>query len=450
MKKGLAFSLIILVGVAAFVVGFSWGKDFWLFRKPTTITPTIDGVINKKEWRRASHYNIPFYLDVNNTVDPIVSKKNVDGWNYISVGEDSNYYYIALDLCSDRTNNPDGEWISFFLANRFPEIYYSALAFESMVDHGYEYIFYNVSSDKPFDYELNTGFFTTNYYDIPIIPEVDQMDLIFGESSSTYLDFWSEDNTFFEITAQNVSARPGWSAGYFVDLEFAVNISSKFPDVNASDFMSAMTDFKLDLTMSANLTSYPSNHLHCAEKFYFAVLEHGGTPPNISDSMSYFNDPITLKFHANTSQDLTVDFDHTTINTTNGMFYFTLHGYNELNATYPTAYKLNIDKLTFRIRTMRLYTIFRNTISNGNYDLAYSFGPSANCPEPHRMFEFRISKSEFPTFPEDYLYIIVAGYGTMSLANTNYWSYPGGIYFNPILGPPNDLPLFLKLDMSHT
>jgi len=449
MKKGLAISLIFIIGASAFFLGFYFGKDFWLVRKPIKITPTIDGIIDEKEWRRAPYYNIPFYLDVDNTIDPNVNKSNVDGWNYLSVAEDDSYYYVALDLCSDRTNNPDGEWISFFLANRLPEIDYSKLAFVTLADYGFEYIYYNVSAGKPFDYQFSSGWFTYTYYDIPILPEVDQMDLIYGESSSTYLDFWNMDDTPFTITSENVTGRTNWMDGEYIDWTFGVNISSKFPEKNITQFLADMNDLKLELVVTADLIADPINNLGNASTFYLAVAEHGGTPPNISDSLGFLSNPNEISFLPNEYVDVFVDLEHTNVNTTTGMFYFTIHGFNEFNTTYPTNYKLFIDKMALRIRTTSIITLIDNSIEAGNYDIAYTFGSSVNCPEPHRMFEFKIAKSEFPVYEEeDVLYLFVAGYGTMSLLGTNYWAYPGSSNDNPFFNPPLSNNNFLKLDMS--
>ncbi|MHA1503535.1 MAG: hypothetical protein ACTSSB_17025, partial [Candidatus Heimdallarchaeota archaeon] len=192
MKKIIAAIAVILVVSGSFLMlGFLWGNDFQFTDKPKQITPTLDGVINHKEWKRANYYNIPFYLDVDNSIDPVEGKRNVDGWNYLSVGEDDNYYFVALDLCSDRTNNLDGEWISYFMANRMPEISSSKLAFQSLVDYGYEYLYYNVSGDVPYNNSVNSFPFTTNFNDIPFVPEYDYMEVLYGETSDNYLDFWS-------------------------------------------------------------------------------------------------------------------------------------------------------------------------------------------------------------------------------------------------------------------
>ena len=113
---GIIFALILAGG--AFFVGWFYANDWQFSDDPRQLTPIIDGIIGKQEWIRSSYHNIPFYLDVDNDLDTLVNKSNVDGWNYLSVAEDADFYYFAVDLCSDRTNNMDGEWFSVHLANR--------------------------------------------------------------------------------------------------------------------------------------------------------------------------------------------------------------------------------------------------------------------------------------------------------------------------------------------
>jgi hypothetical protein len=66
------------------------------------------------------------------------------------------------------------------------------------------------------------------------------------------------------------------------------------------------------------------------------------------------------------------------------------------------------------------------------------------------MFEFSIAKSEFPEMPDDKLYVMVGGYGTMSLVGTNYWAYPGDNNNNPLVNFPEHMSDFVCLDMSST
>ncbi|TFG17600.1 MAG: hypothetical protein EU530_10370, partial [Promethearchaeota archaeon] len=268
-SKALAVvGVILLVGAAGFI-GWLWGNDWMFSSNPKQSTPNLDGVIEKREWARAA-YTIPFYLDVDNTVDSTVGKPNIDGWNYMYVTEDANNYYIGLDLCSDRTNNKEGEWISFQLANRLPDTTGSKLAFQSLEDIGYEYLFYNVSDDTVFSHQYEPGIGATSYYDIPIVPEIDTMTILRGDVSGDHYDFWVEyDSKNLIANSMHYESSGVWLAGDFVDIHFAVNITEKLPDEEISTFLSGMTDMDLRIRLQSNLTSNPAGHFGIPTQYYF-------------------------------------------------------------------------------------------------------------------------------------------------------------------------------------
>ena len=448
----LAISLAIVVSGGAFFIGWLFGNDWQFSDKPKLITPTIDGVIEKREWIRAP-YSIPFYLDVDNTIDITEGKANVDGWNYMYVAEDEQNYYIALDLCSDRTNNKEGEWIGFHVANRLPDITTeSNLALYSLEDYGYEYFFYNVSEETVFDYAYTSSVGSITYNDLPFFPERDTISILRGSTIGNFYDFWTDyDTKNYTGSSLHYDMNPYWMAGDYLDIQFAVNITEKLPDEEISTFLSSITDMDLRYRMSSNLTSDPAGHMGIAEEFSCSVYEHGGMPGVLNDP-SFNADPNNLPFPANMIVSGAVDLNHNNINATNGMFYFTIHCENDENATDPTAFNLKIDKLSLRITsTQEIETIVGNTIASGNYEIAYSYGSSENCEEDHRMFEFKIAKSEFPALDDEMLYISACGYGTMAFVGSNYWLYPMyGVPSNPIFSSLDEVNDFLPLDMSIT
>jgi hypothetical protein len=450
-KKATAVIVIIVIASGATLfLGYLWGNDFQLSDKPKEITPTIDGVIEDREWRRATHYNIPFYLDVDNTLDTEEGKRNVDGWNYISVGEDATNYYIALDLCSDRTNNLEDEWIAFFLSNRMPDIFYSRLALNSLQDYGLEYLFYNVSGNKPYNYSFDDGFFPTSSYDIPILPENDIVDVILGNTTSSIYDFWNgNDGKTYSITSYQTDPGANWIEGHYASILFGINVTKKFPEMETAQFLSDLSDMDLYYFMTANITANPLDHADYAERFYCTIAEHGPSAPPF-DSPGYLLDYNHINFQNDTFTSGSVDLDHSNINGTDGMFYFTLHCYNELNNTDSAFYEVFIDRLSLKLTTTSIQTLIDNTITEGNYNLKWTYGSSDNCANNHRMFEFSIAKSEFPEMPDDKLYVMVGGYGTMSLVGTNYWAYPGDNNNNPLVNFPEHMSDFVCLDMSST
>ncbi len=454
---GIVLALILAGGT--FFLGWYYAND-WQFGKPppidtspTLITPTIDGIIGESEWLRSSYYNIPFYLDIDNEPDA-ANISNVDGWNYISVAEDNESYYIALDLCSDRTNNKEGEWLAYHLANRLPDTMNSKLAFYALEDFGYEYLFYNVSEDDVFDTEMFYGGGTDNYYDIPIDPLIDSIEVFRGNTSGDFYDFWTiGDNKNFTGTSSYfpTNATSGWLEGEFLDIQFGVDIDEKLPDIDLSTFMTSLSDMDLRIRMRSSLVSDPIGHGGIADEYYFSVLEHGGSRVDMSNAAAFYTNVNELTFSADTDLNLIVDLDHTTIDPTTGMFYFSIHCWNDEDLVDPTDFEIYIDKLSLKFTTDYVSNIVGKSIANSNFDIAYDFNSSVNCNESHRMFEFKVAKAEFPTLDDEFLYLNFAGYGTMAMEGTNYWMQPNaGFPLPPIISSIADKRQFMTFDMSIT
>ncbi len=445
---GIIFGLILVGG--AFFMGWFYASDWQFSDDPQQLTPVIDGIIGKQEWKRSSYNNIPFYLDVDNELDTLVNKSNVDGWNYLSVAEDEDFYYFAVDLCSDRTNNMDGEWFSAHLANRLPDAEYSKLAFYALEDYGYEYLFYNVSEDSVFDNDYYMYGGSSDYYDIPIVPDYDSMEVFRGNTTGDMYDFWTDyDDLNITATSKYYVNDTHWLSGQFLDIHFGIDVFEKFPDVNVTAFTSSLSDMELRLVLKSNLTADPM-HSSEADEFYCSVTEHGGIPGDMNAD-GFLNYTQVLPFSADIVSHKTVDLNYSRINPSTGMFYFSIHCWNEVNASYPTNFELQIDKLSLKFRTQSLGSVIGTTIGSGNYDIAYSYGPSENCPEDHRMFEFKIAKAEFPVLENDLLYLNIAGYGTMAMMGTNFWMHPiYGYPAPPLYSSIIDKGQFLTLDMSIT
>ncbi len=445
---GILFTLILAGG--AFFVGWYYANDWQFSNDPQQITPVIDGIIEKNEWIRSSYNNIPFYLDVDNELDPVENKTNVDGWNYLSVGEDADYYYVAVDLCSDRTNNKNGEWFALNLANRLPDTTYSKLAFYALEDFGYEFFYYNVSDDSVFEDELYTYFPHQIHYDIPIVPETDILEVFRGNITGDFYDIWGDyDDMNITATSRFYTNDSNWLAGNFLDIHFGVNILEKFPDVNITAFTSTLIDMELVYKLQSNLTADPS-HFFEADKFHCSIAEHGGEPGDM-DSGYFLNNYTPISFNDNIYSIGSVDLNHTNYNPSTGMFYFSIHCWNEVNASHSTGYELQIDKLNLKFTSYALGYVVGNSIASGNYEIAYSYGPSENSPEDHRMFEFKIAKAEFPTLDDEFLYLNIAGYGTLAMEGTNFWMYPmNGDPMPPVQSSITDYRQFAKFDMSIT
>lgn len=85
---------IIIVPTILYAKGFENGR-YQHFSQTSFIDPIIDGNIETDVWRYSDLYNYPQYSIFNSSID------NADsGWNYLSVGQNQYYLYIALDLTS--------------------------------------------------------------------------------------------------------------------------------------------------------------------------------------------------------------------------------------------------------------------------------------------------------------------------------------------------------------
>ena len=396
-NKIIAVSIIVLVGGVGFMFGWLSANDWFFSKNPKQITPDLDGVIEKREWMKSSYYNIPFYLDVNNTIDPFVDSANIDGWNYLSLAEDEENYYIGIDLCSDQTNNPEGEWLAVALANRMPQLSNAKLGFYAIEDYGLEYLMYNVSTDSVVGDEIIFDFGSGNYNDIPFVPEYDSYNLVKGSMEGDYLDFWyAEEDDVLTLKSEYYVNDTYNNNSDIVAVDFAVNVTEKFPQFNSSEFLASINNFDLKIKLTANISGNNGQNLDYAEYFSFRIAEHGPMAVDYSD-MNYLSGINNIDFSNEDFSVGTADFDFNSINSSNGMFYFSIYAWNNFNATDPTAFEIYIDQLEFKINTNLDFDTTRGTsLDAGNYDVKYSFGSSEMCVEAHRMYEIRISKSEYP------------------------------------------------------
>jgi hypothetical protein len=397
--------------------------------------PTIDGDYKEDEWSMMKHYNYPFWLDVNNTIDPECGIANVDGWNYISVGADDNYYYIGLDLCSDRTNNTNGEWIAYYLANRLPEFgmtgYSANFPMHAMRDAGGEWIDYDVENESEFNRSIDIKPFNVYHGDIPIVEPHDNVTLRSGSTTDGYTEYWTSDDINYTMKSETGSdiynGIAGIMTGEQVTWEIAINVSSKFPRGYESLFLGNMTTLDVDIEIGGNLTSV--DHLMFSQNTtadeIVVWLQANTMYKNVSDP-TFVNgaNGHWVPFNANDESIHSLTFNPSIVNSTTGMLYLTLVCYNELNSTNATAFEIYVDKFTLAMNTRGYGDYHDTTVNSSNYDLAWSFGTSPNCGVLHRMFELRVSRSEFPVTTNDELYLFIAGYGTMAFEDVDYWIYP--------------------------
>ena len=103
------------------------------------------------------------------------------------------------------------------------------------------------------------------------------------------------------------------------------------------------------------------------------------------------------------------------------IFKFSLFG----NNTNP--FINNLDELNFKLflnNSNWAGLVGRPVSSIKNYQIEWGFGVSPGNSTEHRMFEISIPKSELEHYKSNKeLGIVVAGYGTLAIVDTNWWCF---------------------------
>jgi len=347
----------------------------------------LDGTIREGEWLNAD-INKSFYLDVDNTPDA-EGDINVDGNNTIYIGQDAQNIYIALDLCGDRSNLSAGEWIGvwFNFNNRSFENYYDWFNY---LGNGTESLVQDVDNQKIWKY-----YSSVIGDEFEELKNDDSYSLINGFSDSDNIHFLSYTGKDFNITSELIES----SYKYRMDFSFKI-ISDIAILPNSSDVLDA---FKIRIQSFSNV-SIDNNKL---------AIWNGENFPDLGNS-----DQVKT---INTGTSLTFDvINYGLGNLTNdNEIKFSLLGNN------TNAFKYSIHSLRFILtanKTNQPADIDYPYTSLQNQEIKWSFGPSPENATNHRMFEIRISKTEFKQYdPNKGISIIVGGYGTLAFPNTNYW-----------------------------
>lgn len=351
----------------------------------------IDGVINESEWSGAD-WKIDFYLDVDNTPD-FNGKINVDGENVLYLGEDLNNLYLALDLCSDRSDNETDEWIGVWLntANRTFDNYYDWVTF---FDNGVETLMHDVEENQPWEYySEDIGIYTGHISDdTEITPTYGKFN-----GSADYLYYWWTAD-FVNITSETV----GVDDIYWVN--FSVDLSKWYP---FQDEINAIKRIQIRVG---------TQHSVVINEQKLILWNSDGTLPPLNDPLQVISlnnqNSYLLELHDYGLANLTVD----------NKLQFSLFANNS------SPFNTVLERLDFNV-----YRNFTNMAGHvwvphstvNSYQLDMSFGASPNNATDHRMFEFSIPKTELEHYDSnEELGIIVGGYGTLGYINgSNFWVF---------------------------
>ncbi|MFW9767664.1 MAG: hypothetical protein ACFFF9_14625 [Candidatus Thorarchaeota archaeon] len=346
---------------------------------------SIDGSISGGEWESAAH-KVEWFMDA----DP----ENSDGYNYMYLDEDDNSLYIALDLCSDQTNNETGEWIGVWLNTNMTEVnngpYESPRDWEAALDRGMESFVFDVDNNETMEFfheSYNTAYFHNPVNFVAVNGSLE------GESSDT----WSKDSVYLNATSVFNGTH------YLTRVDIPIDFSTFFP-VFEELFLDHVRYLRLDYNFQHNTT--------LSEHFLSVSDLDGNLNPSIVKSLGTGTgviDSSVVLFPENFTSPSEVILS--------------------LNGIGAAPFKTSYDFLRIDLRVDSVNNIAEHTVlpysSILSYNIDWSFGPSENNATEHRQFEIKIPKSELEGYEDNSdLGIIVGGYGTLiSFPNTHNWVF---------------------------
>ena len=385
----LLFFLVFLMSMSIFSVGLSAQVP-----KTSSSAPmkniVVDGVINETEWADGD-WKVKFYLDI----DEVFNPPDKDGANYLYLGEDPTNFYIGLDLCSDQTGDPTDEWVGVWI-NVNNRTFNNITTWASYLDNGAESLLHDVENDNVYPYFRNEYGLLHGGLDVN---NEGEYNAVYGTTQGNYTLFHWDPIPYFNITSS-------LSAGnHLTQLDFSVDIKewfTLFPEIYAEN----VYEMRIQLESRTNTTITDNKIV-----FWY------------NDGTMNSNDPLQTRTLNTGTSFLQETFDYGPANLSSEyIMKFSIIGNN--TAPFMTQYEY----IEFVIGNNRSNThngALTNPYSSvANYDIEWSFGPSANNASDHRMFEIRIPKTELEHYNADEeIGIIVGGYGTMSFPNEVFWVF---------------------------
>ncbi|MHA2359467.1 MAG: hypothetical protein ACXAB5_04285 [Candidatus Thorarchaeota archaeon] len=350
----------------------------------------IDGNLSVDEWSDAVH-KVQWYMDAD--------ASNSDGYNYMYLDEDPYNLYIALDLCSDQTNDSTGEWVGLWLNTNETDIYNpewaTPIEWAEALDKGIESLLHDVDTDLTIEYftDLGPSVATTLY------PE--EWIAVKGTADGNPDDIWYDDNTYVKMTSE-------YNGTHYV---YRLDVDTDFYDLFPV-FQELYNEhvLKVDFILL-------SQHNDTIDEHFLSV----------SDDQGNLNPDIKIPLGIGTSEyyNLTEIFRENFTSSSNVRL--------SMNGANSAPFNTSIDFLRVPVYTNERTHIAQNSVlpyaSIRNYDIAWAFGPTENNASDHRSFEIKIPKSELEGYEMDTdLGIIAGGYGTLaSWPGTHRWVLAGSI-----------------------
>ncbi|MCE7734662.1 MAG: hypothetical protein GPJ54_07290 [Candidatus Heimdallarchaeota archaeon] len=381
----------------------------------------IDGNID--EWLNPVAID-EFYLDLDNSGDP----NNLDGNNYLYVDEDPENLYIALDLPSDQTNDTNGEWISLAL-NTNTSFTDSWSNWADNFNKGSESLVYDVDNNQvwdPFGSFSTTQLYLGDAPDANVNAEYGSIVYRSNGGMADYSQIYSDPlyNYWVNQTSEPVASEHWSKIDFNFNLTRLVTVGADASVYTTNELLKLMDNFSLSINLRHNVSVLSSE----AKMWY----------PDGSHSFSGYSRDILL--NTNTSfTSFDIPFDKAIMD--EKVFRFSLFTRNDV------AFKTIVDLFTIKYDRPSDNPPYPPNNGYGddkigqssikNFEIAFNFTSSENNASDHRIFEFKIPKSELEGYNSDSdLGIYVGGYGTASFVGSNYWAYDG---INPV---PDDVYSF--------
>lgn len=349
---------------------------------------TVDGSLLTGEWDAAAYVE-EWYIDAD--VD------NTDGYNYMYLAEDANYLYVALDLCSDTTNDGTGEWVGVWLNTNQTQFCYETweepTEWAAALNNGAESLVYDVEKDQPMaffdDKEVSTKYlYAGNWYEVNGTLDNYQEGILIDDND--YLNITSEFNGTHYISRMD----------YYIDFH---------------DYFKVFADLLIDKVYVVFVGIRSQHNVTVDEHFMSVSDENGNLNPLLKEDLGTGTSEVFNVVQINPENFTSETKVILSMNTINDAPFNTSYDYNYIYFNYN------------RTSDIGQYSAYPySTIQS--YDIEWSFGPSENNATDHRQFEIKIPKTELEGYEtETDLGIIVGGYGTLvSFPNTNNWVYANG------------------------
>ena len=233
----LLFFLTILLGLSIFSFSVSAQVPKTSGSAPMQ-NIVIDGVINEAEWADRD-WKIEFHLDIDDAFNP----PDKDGANYMYLGEDHTNFYVGLDLISDQTGDPTGEWLGIWM-NVNNRSFNTLTTWASYLDNGTESVLHDVENDRPLPFFRNQVYGLSYGYEFNSDGEINT---VHGTSQGNYTHLEDLGPASFNVTSTSVVG------DNLTQVDFSVDIKEwflLFPEINAD----AVHEMRLLIKSRSNIT----------------------------------------------------------------------------------------------------------------------------------------------------------------------------------------------------